>query len=113
MARLADILRIKYPHLRCKIIDDDYETLVVSGGDKPPEAEIRAYSTEVDGILANEELMRVRFDELLKPEVLMEVLSSLFGAVEEIRVRGGIVDRNVRDRFNNAHSLLAKALNKR
>lgn len=53
MATIADILPIKWPNMGWSISGDDYETLMwYSPTPQPTEAEIRAFSNEVDLILA-------------------------------------------------------------
>lgn len=53
MATISEILPIKWPGPGWTIDEDDYATLRWDREDpKPSEAEIRAFSAEVDGILA-------------------------------------------------------------
>lgn len=65
---LAEILSYKLPDGRWRIDGDDYATLVWEAGNtipKPTEAEIRAFSSEVTGLMAQERRKRAALDILI------------------------------------------------
>ena len=67
MATISDILGIKWPDPGWTIDGDDYAALKWYRGDpKPTEAEIRAYSAEVDAILAQKNLLVAAEERLLQ-----------------------------------------------
>lgn len=58
MALLSEILSLKWPGVEWMLTDDRYESLIwLSEGDPPSEAEIRAYSDEVDAILRRQRMV--------------------------------------------------------
>ena len=67
MATISEILPIKWPDPGWRIDGDDYATLEWFRGDpKPDEAAIRAFSAEVDAILAQKNLLVAAEERLLQ-----------------------------------------------
>ena len=67
MATISEILPIKWPGQGWTITEDDYATLEWFGdAPKPTEAAIRAFSAEVDAILAQKNLLVAAEERLLQ-----------------------------------------------
>jgi hypothetical protein len=91
MALIRDILRLKWPGRAWSIRADDYQTLVWSQENadaKPDEATIRAFSDEVDGLLAEEQAQARRGDALYdRRDALIDALWILADAVDDIQAK--------------------------
>lgn len=90
MATLAQILEKKYPGRQWRLVGDDYATLeFLDVGVVPTEVEIRAFSAEVDGLIADETLKRRQVQLILSdPGRLFLALDILADAVNELAAGG-------------------------
>jgi hypothetical protein len=92
MATLVDILERKYPGVSFQFTDpDDYEGLLWKAGNaiaKPPEAEIRAFSAEVDAAMA-QALREERQEQALYDtrDAVVKALKILADAVADLQGR--------------------------
>lgn len=83
MADLPTILSRKFPGREWKAEGDDYQKLVfLDGGLVPTEAEIRAFSSEVDSELAVEQSNRVKEKRFLKDQGLYKVIEVLIDQID-------------------------------
>lgn len=88
MATISEILSYAFPNAEWVITGDDYDSLqwLTPGVVKPTEAELRAISTEVDGVVADRD-KRNRQQQALAdaPDYMLCAIETLIQGMAEIR----------------------------
>jgi hypothetical protein len=118
MAFIRDILPRKWIGAIWSIRGDDYNTLVWSAENtvtKPTEEEIRAFSSEVDGIIEEENRQSRRGHALYdRQDALVDILWALSDAIDDIQGKlraaalSSALDSNAENRIDTIRTRLAQ-----
>jgi hypothetical protein len=108
MASLSEILPRRWPGAEWSLSADDYATLNwLSATPKPGEAEIRAFSAEVDAEIQAEADLERKRTLLDRADSLLQALEILSDAVADLQTRAGVTGP-VRTRVNALASKLSQ-----
>lgn len=109
MATISEILARKWPGQEWSLAGDDYATLVWGGpAPKPTEAEIRAFSAEVDALIAAEAKAERKLNAIVTSDSLLQALEILADAVADLQAKARVTSALAASSVNKITSLAAK-----
>lgn len=107
MATLSEILPRKWPGAEWTLTEDNYTTLVwISASPKPTEAEIRAFSAEVDALVAAERTAERHRSLLDRADAVLLAFEVLAAAIDDLQTRL-VVTGQVANRIDTLRTRLA------